>query len=354
MNYSNDRLTHVNGVHFSQARHDYPEHNSPSYSETTSRYEGRGELLLPPHLPRLNADLQQQNHIPFRRHSVAGLPGGSYSLPLPHLSGREAQQPSSLSQSFTPEYSHDTEAEKHTSENQYSSSLKRKESSSNSTNVPASAFKRRASMCDPLPPPPQIFAFAGSSHTPGDNINSATGSLKLPKIEEIEGYSSEYSEKSPPPTQDRPIPHHHLLDRPAFRHEHMMGRRASLPVISFPHQSLINERGSDQALDSSHSSYVFPSPSDGDKISPYSRTPALKVSHKLAERKRRKEMKDLFDELRDNLPVDKNIKTSKWEILSKSIEYIRQLQEGQDKLSQEIRDLRQQVVILKQGRRRSD
>ncbi|KAL8714405.1 MAG: hypothetical protein Q9220_001738 [cf. Caloplaca sp. 1 TL-2023] len=63
-----------------------------------------------------------------------------------------------------------------------------------------------------------------------------------------------------------------------------------------------------------------------DATSPYSRTPALRASHKMAERKRRTEMKFLFDSLRNQIPANHGSKSSKWEILSKASEYIKTLE----------------------------
>ncbi|KAG9127585.1 hypothetical protein FRC07_011903 [Ceratobasidium sp. 392] len=85
------------------------------------------------------------------------------------------------------------------------------------------------------------------------------------------------------------------------------------------------------------------------KDTPYSRSPELRVSHKLAERKRRKEMKDLFDELRDHLPADRGMKASKWEILSKAVDYIGQLKQSYAEVTHELDLTRHELETLRPG-----
>ncbi|KAJ8697867.1 hypothetical protein PTI98_004638 [Pleurotus ostreatus] len=96
-----------------------------------------------------------------------------------------------------------------------------------------------------------------------------------------------------------------------------------------------------------------PQPSSSGKkdqgSTPYSRSPELRISHKLAERKRRKEMKELFDELRDQLPADRGMKASKWEILSKAIDFVTQLKQSHQDMAREIEMLRQELDAVRQG-----
>lgn len=146
----------------------------------------------------------------------------------------------------------------------------------------------------------------------------------------------------------------------------ILARRASMPVMAFPSRfsepvqqdgtmPMDVDRYRTQVYSSHHHSYHpyaydyqgYIQQTTPVKETPYSRSPELRISHKLAERKRRKEMKELFDELRDSLPVDKSLKTSKWEILSKAVEFINNLKHSQDEMTKEVESLRQQLAALK-------
>jgi hypothetical protein len=96
---------------------------------------------------------------------------------------------------------------------------------------------------------------------------------------------------------------------------------------SLQHRTLTNLQSADQAS----------SPNSGN----YSRTPELRAMHKLAERKRRSEMKDLFDGLNSILPNSPGSKSSKWEILSKACDYIKGCKNQMEAQRVEINRLRQ-------------
>lgn len=107
-------------------------------------------------------------------------------------------------------------------------------------------------------------------------------------------------------TESRLPPGQRRLDDPADYNNRLSSNSGEFPPVH--HHSLQQRHSSEQH------------PEDGRLHAgsqPYSRTPESRQSHKLAERKRRTEMKELFDQLRDLMPQERGSKASKWEILTK-------------------------------------
>lgn len=84
------------------------------------------------------------------------------------------------------------------------------------------------------------------------------------------------------------------------------------------------------------------------KETPYSRSPSLRVTHKIAERKRRKEMKDLFDELKEYVPVDRGPKTSKGDILTKAVLQFQTLHREREQLIEALEAAHHELNQLRQ------
>jgi hypothetical protein len=113
-------------------------------------------------------------------------------------------------------------------------------------------------------------------------------------------------------TTDSKLPHgQHRLDSGTHPHPcHISHVLTGIDIPSTHHHSMQHRSVTSlQSLDPTNSL----APGSGS----YSRTPELRVSHKMAERKRRSEMKTLFDDLNIILPNSPGSKSSKWEILTK-------------------------------------
>lgn len=112
-------------------------------------------------------------------------------------------------------------------------------------------------------------------------------------------------------TESRLPPGQRRLDEPVPAEYQRVSRASSeIHGVAHHHHSLQTRQVSDLQSEDAES------PGNGQ---PYSRTPELRVSHKLAERKRRTEMKELFENLRDLMPHERGTKASKWEILTKGM-----------------------------------
>ncbi|KAK9383879.1 uncharacterized protein V2V93DRAFT_23620 [Kockiozyma suomiensis] len=76
---------------------------------------------------------------------------------------------------------------------------------------------------------------------------------------------------------------------------------------------------------------------------PYSRSPELRQTHKIAERRRRQDMSTLYEDLKRILPDEKGAKSSKHDILSRAVNVIKNMQGHSNELQQEINDLRSKL-----------
>ncbi|KAJ2356378.1 hypothetical protein GGF43_002110 [Coemansia sp. RSA 2618] len=95
-------------------------------------------------------------------------------------------------------------------------------------------------------------------------------------------------------------------------------REHSVPELIGERDDEDDDEDESLGYDDAHMSPDKTTSADGTMMS----SAKIRTIHKLAERRRRREMKNLFDTLRKCLPIDKSIRLSKWEVLKKAIDVI--------------------------------
>ncbi|KAK9466913.1 hypothetical protein V1512DRAFT_262639 [Lipomyces arxii] len=140
-----------------------------------------------------------------------------------------------------------------------------------------------------------------------------------------------------PPPQSQPQPQTHVQAPPAQTYYTTPGS-SSPAVLAYnnPSRTSIDsyDRISTRSLDLDDAAMQLAG------VGPYSRSPELRQTHKIAERKRRKDMSMLYEDLKDLLPDEKGAKSSKHEILVRAISVIRKIKKSNNDLKTEVNDLR--------------
>ncbi|KAI5302192.1 hypothetical protein KEM56_000933 [Ascosphaera pollenicola] len=238
-------------------------------------------------------------------------------------------------------------------------------SASGSATGPVRRFSRRMSGAS-------FGSGNGSISRRSGEVTSAVDSTTDEKLAKRERkVVSIYGEGRLPEGQlELPLNHHHPMQHKQVRS--LIGDPASpnlngpSPTPSIPNLSITpsGPTSAGTSAASTHSGTARSSIS----ASPYSRTPELRVSHKLAERKRRSEMKDCFEMLRARLPSSipgngngssngssggsGSNKASKWETLQRSIEYIDHLEKSL--AASREREKEREVLLAQQHRQDMD
>ncbi|KAK9454108.1 hypothetical protein V1511DRAFT_461044 [Dipodascopsis uninucleata] len=189
----------------------------------------------------------------------------------------------------------------------------------------------------------------GTSPKPSGGSIYSSGGKPAPRVAPrvappVFSYQYAPHPNAPSPTKGFPyaFPDPGSLPPAQTQHYGYQSNASTVPYQQPPRSSVDSyDRLSVRSLDLDESGSTTTTTTTG--AGPYSRSPELRQTHKIAERKRRRDMSLLYDDLKEILPEEKGVKSSKHEILSRAINAIKKLQRNNDDLRQEVNELRSKL-----------